>query len=136
MYAGMGYETATWVSEISVHAGETPVFLEEIDPHQYAQIRKATLPQGSVVQEGACLDLLGKTCRLYQGNGCLLAAVENGESLRGVEFLGEPHDLPGILKTLGKERGGFRTPGEDLPFAMWLPFTQIPSPTYFGLAFD
>ncbi len=136
MYAGMGYETATQVTEISARAGEMPVFLEEIDPRQYAQARKSLLPEGSVLQEGACLDLLGSTCRLYRGNGCLLAAAEDAKALRGVEFLGDPADLPGILKALGKERGSFRTPGSELPFAMWLPLTEIAPPTYFGFAFD
>ncbi len=136
MYAGMGYETATWVTEISAHAGDTPVFLEEISARQYAEVRKNALPQGSVFQEGACLDLLGKTCRLYQGNGCLLAAVENGKNLRGVEFLGDPNDLPGILKTLGKERGNFRTPGEDIPFAMWHPLNCTKIPGYLGITLE
>ena len=136
-YAGMGYETATWVTEISAHAGDTPVFLEEIPALQYAEARKKLLPIGSVLQEGTSLDLLERTCLLYQGNDFLLAAAtEDANTLRGVEFLGDPADLPGILKALGKERGNFRTPGEDIPFAMWLPLTELAPPKYFGFAFD
>lgn len=136
MYAGMGYETATFLTEISVQAGETPVFPEEISARRYAEARKNLLPMGSVLQEGACLDLLERTCRLYQGNGFLLAAAAEGSALRGVEFLGDPADLSGILKALGKARGSFRTPGSETPFAMWLPLTEIDSPKYFGFAFD
>lgn len=136
MYAAMGYETATFLTERSVQAGEIPVFPEEIDARQYADVRKTMLGEGSVLQEGACLDLLERTCRLYRGNGFLLAAAEDGNTLRGVEFLGDPADLPGILKALGKSRGSFRTPGSELPFAMWLPLTEIDPPQYFGLAFD
>jgi hypothetical protein len=40
------------------------------------------------------------------------------------------------LAALGKEKGSFRCPGEEKPFAMYLPLAEGAAPSYFGLAFD
>ena len=54
-----------------------------------------------------------------------------------MELLGNREAAPGILKTLGCIRGKFRTPGEEMPFAMFLPLKEdAPVPSYLGHAFD
>ena len=74
---------------------------------------------------------------LYAGGDFLLAAEHDGDSLTGMELLGNAAAAPGILGTLGFSRGHFRTPGTALPGAMFRPLRPgADAPGYFGLIFD
>ena len=67
----------------------------------------------------------------------LLAAEHDGDSLTGMELLGNAAAAPGILGALGFSRGHFRTPGTALPGAMFRPLRAgADAPGYFGLIFD
>lgn len=137
MYAGMGYVPCTRVREFTCDAAGEKLPLREITPAEYTTLRQKLLPPGSVVQEGENLAFLQTCTRLFAGENALLAAELSQKEARIVEFLGEESLAPGILQTLGKPRGTFRTPGIEKPFAMALPLTDsTPLPTYFGLAFD
>ena len=128
MYESMGYAVCTRVGEFTCHAGENPVALQEINPEEYARLRRQYLPAGGVVQENENLQFLRTICKLYAGDGFVYA--------EGAELLGKTDAAPGILATLGKEKGSFRCPGEEKPFAMHLPLAEGAAPSYFGLAFD
>ena len=55
----------------------------------------------------------------------------------GAELLGNAAAAPGILGALGFPRGRFRTPGGDLPGAMFRPLREnVKAPGYFGLVFE
>ena len=137
MYAGMGYRDAGGQSRISCTAGEDPVSLRAIGPEEFAALRRQLLPEHSVIQEGVGLQFLARQLQFYTGSGFLLAAYAEDGVLHGVELLGDPSCAPGILKALGATRGSFRTPGTDIPFAMFHPLSQtIFPPVYFGFAFD
>ena len=127
MYESMGYQVCSSVRKFSCKAGE-PVALREIDAEEYAQLRRQYLPTGGVVQENENLQLLSALTKLYAGEDFLYA--------EDAELLGNAEAAPGILAALGKESGSFRCPGQETPFAMYLPLDGQIAPTYFGLAFD
>lgn len=128
MYEGMGYKVCSYVREFACRAGDTPVALQEIDVKAYAKLRRQYLPTGGVAQEGENLQFLSKISRLYAGEDFVYA--------EGAELLGNTDAAAGILGALGKDRGTFRCPGEEIPFAMYLPLDDQTAPAYFGLAFD
>ena len=80
------------------------------------------------MQENENLLFLRTVCDLYAGDGFVYA--------EGAELLGNTDAAPGILAALHKEKGSFRCPGEEKPFAMYLPLAEGDFPKYFGLAFD
>lgn len=128
MYEGMGYAVCSGIREFSCQKGDAPATMWAVDTEEYARLRRQYLPEGSVVQEGANLSLLAAQCSLYAGEDFLYA--------EGAELLGNADAAPGILAALGKNSGIFRTPGQERPFAMYRPLTDLPAPRYFGLAFD
>lgn len=135
MYAGMGYTNFGGMEEISVSA-EKPVVLREITPEEYTRLRWEALPAGGIVQEAGAIAYLAETASLYAGADFLLAAVPEGDCLRGVELLGNVQRAVGIPGALGCGSGVFRIPGET-PYAMFRPLTKDTwIPGYFGLAFE
>ena len=59
------------------------------------------------------------------------------KELTAAEYLGPDTMAPGVLTALGCEKGTFRCPGGDLPFAMACPLTEkAPVPTYFAFPLD
>ena len=96
------------------------------------------IESGGVLQEGENLAFLATQAELYIGQNCLLAAIRDGNTLIGLELLGDHQLAPGIVQTLGYAMGCFRIRGQRKPFAMYLPLggSSLAAPTYFGLAFD
>lgn len=137
MYAAMGYQEVTALSEFVCAAGADPVAMHAIDAEEYARCRRELLPPDSVLQEGESLRFLDSYAQFYTGLGFLLAARPEGELLRGLEILGDPEAAPGILRTLGFSQGIFRAPGAKQPFAMFRSLTpDAECPAYFAFAFD
>lgn len=137
LYGSMGYQNAGTVSEITSTPAETAVSLRQIDGEEYACLRRQYLPSGGVIQEGESIAFLAEYAAFYAGADFLLAANREDGFLWGMELLGNREAAPGILKALGCVRGRFRSPGEELPFAMFLPLkADAPAPEYFGHAFD
>jgi hypothetical protein len=96
------------------------------------------LPHDGVIEEGEALALLGTQATFYAGADFVLAATEEDGQLVGIELLGDAEKALQIVRTLGYGKGTFRTPGDGIPFAMYLPLgsNALPPPTYFGLALD
>ena len=128
MYEDMGYRTCCSVREFQCRRGDAPVTMQSITAEEYALLRRQYLPSGGVLQENENLQFLASICKLYSGDGFLYA--------EGGELLGDPRNAPGILAALGKDRGTFRCPGEETPFAMYRSLDGGCPPVYFGLAFD
>lgn len=136
MYAKMGYRDCCTVSEFDCAAGDA-VAMRTVSRTEYARLRRDYLPKGGVIQEGENLSYLESYASLYAGSDYLLAAMPDGGQLWGIELLGNRQAAPGILAALGYEKGHFRTPGDDKPFAMFRPLTEnAKAPSYFGLVFD
>jgi GNAT superfamily N-acetyltransferase len=137
MYRKLGYADCTTVSEFPAQAGESPAALQRIDREEYAKLRKEMLPAGSAVEDEENIAFLETMAFFYRGENLLLAAhAENGK-LWCPEFLGDAAAAPGILKALNCTEGHFRTPGNQFPFAMFLPLTsEATPPKHLALAFD
>lgn len=136
MYAKMGYAGFGGIREFSAAAGRNPVPIRQLSREEYAALRRAYLPPNSVLQENGHLAYLETFAQFYAGEDFLLSASAAGDSLHGLELLGDPSTAPGILAALGLEEGSFRTPGAD-PFAMYRPLSpRSQPPAYFGLALD
>ena len=128
MYEKMGFRFCSSVREFTCRRGAAPATVRKLDMAEYAELRRAYLPEGGVLQEGDSLRFLSAIAGLYAGEDFLYA--EN------LELLGNADSAPGILAALKQEKGTFRTPGDDRPFAMYRPLENAPAPKYFGLAFD
>jgi len=137
LYSSMGYKNAGTVSEFTCAPAETAEALRQIDGVEYARLRRQYLPEGGVIQERESIAFLGEYAQFYAGADLLLAAYREEDHLWGMELLGNRKAAPGILTALGCVRGRFRTPGGEIPFAMFHPLKKdaVP-PVYFGLAFD
>lgn len=137
MYAAMGYRPFGGIREFVCGPENMPVQLRRITAGEYARLRSQLLPEGSVLQEGENLTLLEGLAQCYTGQGFLLAAAVEGDTLRGLELLGDASVAPAVTAALGCSRGSFRTPGQT-PFAMYHPLDggTLTGPAYFGLAFD
>lgn len=136
MYGRMGFRDCCTVSELTCDAGEA-VALRPVSEAEYARLRREYLPPDGVIQEGANLSYLKSYAAFCAGEDFLLAAEHDGDSLTGMELLGNAAAAPGILGALGFSHGRFRTPGTLLPGAMFRPLRAgADAPGYFGLVFD
>ena len=137
-YEKMGYRTCSHVDEFCYGNSMEGIDIHQITKDRYANMRRQYLPENSVIQEQENLDFLQTHASFYQGEHFLLAAHGEGDTLTGIELLGDTAAAPHILYTLGFTKGTFRTPGWEIPFAMYYPLSdsQLSPPAYFGLAFD
>ena len=136
-YGDMGYKSATSVTEFVCRMGAEAASLRAVGPSEYARLRRKFLPEGGVIQEGKSLRFLAEQAEFFAGEDVLLAAYREEETLHCLELLGGRERAPEVLKALGCEKGCFRAPGAEKPFAMFksLQKNVIP-PEYFGFAFD
>lgn len=137
MYAAMGYVPATCVREFTCEAAGAPVALTELASEEYARLRQAMLPPGSVLQEGENLSYLSGYAKFYRGPEVLAALFLDGEQLICCELLGDVAKAPGILRSFQAKSGSFRCPGTEKEFAMCIPLVEnFRRPAYFGFPFD
>lgn len=137
LYGRLGYREGPCHRILSVAAAADPISLCQITGEEYAALRKQYLPANAVVQEGENLAFLQTQTSFYRGESFLLAARKEGQSLCGLELLGDAAAAGGILNALTCREGHFRMPGSDMPFAMFLPLKEdAPQPSYFAFAFD
>lgn len=127
-YTRFGFRPVGTIREVTVAAG-TPVPIREVTAGEYAALRRALLPERSLVQEGPCLELLGGYARFYATGRALAAA--SGDMVW--ELLGDFSQAPGLIAALGLPAATVRTPGEGRPFAMGI---GTGGPVYLGLALD
>lgn len=137
MYRKLGYEDCTTVGELSCDAEGQAVEIRNVAAEEYASLRRKLLPDGSVLQEGIQLPFLAAQAQLFAGEDFLLAAWLEGETLHGMELLGNSEAAPGILKALGCSQGNFQIPGQEVPFAMIHKLAEnAVAPSYLGFSFD
>lgn len=137
MYAGMGYEDFGGLDKFHCSAATRGIPLRAIGPTEFAALRAGMLPPQAVVQERENLAFLAEQMEFFTGDGFLMAAYGEKDTLFCMEFLGDPSQAPGILNTLGFQNGRFRMPGNQIPFAMYCPLSYASrKPSYFGFAFD
>ena len=163
-YEGIGYRTCSYIREFQCIGEAKNIAFEQIDIEKYAMLRRAYLPEGGVVQEGANLDFLKTQAMIYAGKDFVLAARKEGDILHGMELLGNEEVASAVVLALGCKEGTFRCQvrrregcGESylgvleeklwdmtcdekeisMPFGMFYPLKENSKvPRYFGLAFD
>ena len=83
------------------------------------------------------LRFLAEQSVFYAGDDFILCGAFQKDRLLAAELLGNRSAAPGIVASMGKKQGQFRTPGDSKPFAMYhsLDRTTEP-PAYFPFAFD
>lgn len=140
-YEAMGYTGCSPMIEFVCTGAAEEVQLRRVTPEEYGLQRRevlSLLEPDAVIQENENLAFLATQAELYIGQNFLLAAHSDGDTLVGMELLGDPQTAPGIVRALGYTKGTFRTRGPGKPFAMYRPLggSMLPAPTYFGLAFD
>lgn len=136
MYQKLGYRPATTLEEFSCTPSGTPAVLRQIDPEEYARLRRCLLPPGSILQEQENLAFLSTNAAFYAGQDCLLCAQKTQNALFCPEFLADRSAAPGILQTLQCDTGTFRTPGTEQIFSLYYPLNNPDIPKYFAFAFD
>ncbi len=136
-YARFGYAPCAPMQTLSCSAGAESVSLRRVSAEEYAARRASLLPRGGVLQEGVSLRFLESLTELYAGDGFLLAAHKEGDTLVAAELLGDHSLAPRAVRTLGCRDGRFRIAGGE-PFAMVRPLGDAPvaPPSYFAFAFD
>lgn len=127
-YERFGFRAVSTISESAVSAGD-PLPIRQLSPAEYAALRSAYLPEHSLVQEGAILDLLSGYAAFYATSNAVAAVSDH----MVWELLGEEAHAPGLIAALSLPAATVRTPGTDRPFAMAL---GIDEPFYLGLALD
>lgn len=137
MYGKLGYTDCTLANRFDCQAAGTPVELHRIDRDEYARLRRTYLPENGAIQEEENIAYLEMMAFFYAGEDFLLAAQKQGQTLNGLELLGNTAAAPGILAALNCTEGSFRAPGGETAFAMFLGLEEnaVP-PTYLGLVFD
>lgn len=137
MYRKMGYEDSTTIGKLTCAAGDVAADIRSVSEEEYASLRRELLPSGGVLQEGIQLPFLAAQAQLFAGEDFLLAAWLDGETLRGMELLGNTKAAPGIVQALDCRAGVFQFPGAEKPFAMIHKLAEnAVSPSYFGFSFD
>lgn len=137
MYEKMGYSVCSGIKEFTCEADSEACELREITTKEYGRLRRKLLPCRGVLQEDYSLKLLGENSKFYCGDGVLLAAHGEGDTLTVPELLGDASKAGAIVNSLGYKKGFFRTPGEEKNFAMFKGFREdATTPAYFGFAFD
>lgn len=132
MYEKMGFRNWGRGETFPCAAGEK-IPVRRIAAEEYADLRRRYLPEDGLLQEGASLALLEKTTGLYAGDGFLLAANREGETLNAQELLGDRSAATGILAALGCGKGTFRRGAAVMGRILK---ADAPTPGYVGLVFD
>ena len=127
-YERFGFRQVSTISEHTVTAA-VPIPVRRLEEAEYAALRRAYLPSHSVLQEGACLSLLGSYANLYATDHAVAAV--SGDMVW--ELLGDLSDAPGLVAALGLPQATVRIPGAGRPFAMGV---NAEKPVYLGLALD
>lgn len=138
-YTKMGYNICTYIKEFDCPASRAEIpDLREIGKVEYASLRRAYLPEGSVIQENESLDFLEGMSRFYAGDDFVLVARKEKSHLVISEMLGNTDRAGEVVSALGCNTGSVRTVGGQKPFTMYRPLgdTSTPPPKYFGLVFD
>ena len=132
-YERLGYQASGYIRRFSASAGE-PVALKEVSPDEFGRLRRTFLPQDGVRQEGLTLDFLHSFAHFYAVEDALVCASPQ----EGVvfEYLGNPNSAPGILGALGISQAEIPTPGQDIPYTMFLPLNCTKIPGYLGITLE
>lgn len=136
-YGRMGYRTCCFAEKFTCKGNGAEVTLTQIGKDEYARLRRGYLPENAVIQEKENLSFLETQADFCKGEDFIMCSYTEDGRLTCVELLGNKEAASGIVSAFGCTEGSFFTVGNEVPFAMYLPFDNSDSyPTYFGLAFN
>jgi predicted acetyltransferase len=135
MYGKMGYRVCASVSEFTCYASDEPVAMHPVDTAEFCRLRREFLPEGGILQEGDSIAFLQNMADFYAGED-FLVTIYRDKKFFAPELLGNAQSAPGILAAMDKKQGRFRAPGGGQSFAMFHNLSDMPVPSYLGLAFD
>lgn len=137
MYEKFGFFPCCAVDKHTVEPAKEPAAFRETGPEEFARLRRTLLPEGGVLQEGAMLRFLASQYHFWAGEDWLAVGQTYDGKLVCQEFLGEQAAMAGLVRALDAAAGTFRTPGNAVPFAWFLPLgADCDRPAYFALALD
>lgn len=137
LYEKLGYRAFCPMDSLTETPGSLPLPVDTISPQVYGALRKTHLPEDGICQDGETLDFFATYGAFYRTEHTIFCAAREDKVLYFQEYLGDPAHVPGILAALGAEKGVLRLPGENTPFAMYLPLDHTDKlPSYLGIALD
>jgi len=80
-YEKLGYTTCCCVREFRCEASENPIDIKKIDEEEYATLRRKFIPKNGVLQENENITFLREQAEFYSGDGFLLAARKQKNTL-------------------------------------------------------
>ena len=132
-YERLGYVRSGSIHRFSAQAGN-PIPLKEISAAEFGRLRHKYLPPDGVRQEGVTLDFLHRFAHFYTCNDALVCACPQEKLI--FEYLGNPHQAPGILGALGIAEAEIPTIGSEIPHTMFCPLTCTKIPGYLGITLE
>ena len=133
MYEKMGFQNSVPIAEFSCEAAAPAAQLQKLTATEFSNLRRNYLPAGGVAQESG-MKFLETMASFYAGENFLVVASK--EHAFFPELLGDTAAAPHILSALNLKKGHFCTVGAGKSFALYHSFGDLPTPTYFSLAFD
>lgn len=133
-YERLGYVTSGFVNCFDAAAGSVAAPFKEVSAEEYGRLRRAFLPENSVLQEGVTLAFLHTFAKFYAFYDALICVAIDEPYI--FEYLGNPHSAPGVLASLGIKTAKIQTPGEDIPFVMHHPLNCTKIPGYLGITLE
>ncbi|MGN1307935.1 MAG: GNAT family N-acetyltransferase [Faecousia sp.] len=143
-YQKLGYQTAFFHREYTVSAGKRTAKITKLDADGYRNLREMQLYGAFLSYPLPLLQWQASASpglyRIETAEAvCCCAAEQSGELLICKELLPDcPEAAASLAAKLGCKDALVRTCGEEAPFGMVKPLSDLPAPTeaYLGLAFD
>ena len=133
-YGKLGYVASGHVRRFCVKSGSSPVNIKALNAAEYGRLRVSYLPENAVMQEGVTLDFLSTFAEFYASEDSVFC-VSRDEPIF-FEFLGNHNSAPGILAALDIKSAEIPTPGDEIPFTMFLPLNCTKIPGYLGISLE
>ena len=133
-YERLGYVTSGYIRRFSAEQCQSPAEIKALSAEEYGLLRRSFLPADAVRQEGATLDFLRTFARFYSSEDALFCIGKYEPVF--LEYLGNPHSVPGILASLGIKSAEIPTIGNEIPFTMFYPLNCTKIPGYLGLSLE
>ena len=137
-YGKLGYISCCPIDCREYTASKDDSDIQKIGAEEYLRLRKAYLPQNTLIFDNQRLEFLASINDFYKNDNFILAKNTAYDALTIIEFFGDKTYIPSVINTLGFEKGTVRSYGNSRPFAMYFPLTDSfkITPEYLGFAFD
>ncbi len=133
-YAKLGYKKCIYHNENNVLPQKGNIIFKKISAEEYINLRKQYIPNNCILQKD--IEFLKLQTEFFVGEDFLFSARKEKDTLIVLEFWGNKNKRPDIVYAQKAKKGVFRGLGDDMPFAMYLPFKESEMPVYLDFAYD